>query len=512
MGRIIGIQHRTKRTAAGEARPTLVCVLDLETNIRTEHELATETDELDFARGQWPKDWRRVVEGEDITKFKSHHVQMKKVEDGEVPYKVPAGYDGFKAGDTIVMLLGGSGDRFAYALARNGEAFGGLVMRVPAFNLSTDGETTDGHHVRLVDLFLTTPQAFRQVARRDMRVMNVAELQRDRTTAMKNRIACEQQLRQRVIGRTFFTDGDYPEGKLEDQYDSARANDEGLAVLMNKEARCLSDLEKAVKALDVWKDIFAGINGCGVSIVSGLIAAIGNVSRFLRSEEMAELLDNRRKIAILDAKADRSAYAKKLEIVDGENHFERTVRIRKLMLVDGRVDEAAYLQETLNLMQRNYEIRRRGANRFKKYCGVHLINGWAECSDCGHQFDAAKHAISEGCTKCHSINVAPKAVFARRRAGVVANWNPIARQALYLLGEQYYRRPDSDGGRKLRAYKEELRLKYPVPVVVGTTKRYTPIHLHRMSRWRPLTRFAEWLFNRWLDVELNAVQKEKLEV
>lgn len=512
MGRIIGIQHRTKRTAAGEARPTLVCVLDLETNSRTEHELATETDELDFARGQWPKDWRRVIEDEDITRFKSHHVQMKKVGDGEVPYKVPTGYDGFRAGDTIIMLLGGSGDRFAYALARNGEAFGGLVMRVPAFNLNTDGETIDGHHVRLVDLNLTTPLAFRRVARRDMSVMRVAELQRLRTDAMKARMGCEQRLRSGMIGNIFFTEGDYPEGEIENHFKEIKANDKILTGLEAEEARRTAELEKAVKSLDVWREIFADINGCGVSIASGLIAAIGNVSRFLRSEEMAELLDNRRKIAILDAKADRSAYAKKLEINDGENHFERTARIRKLMLADGRVDEAAYLQETLNLMQRNSEIRRRGANRFKKYCGVHLINGWAECSDCGHQFDAAKHEISEGCPKCHSINVAPKAVFARRRAGVVANWNPIARQALYLLGDQFNRRPDSTWGKRLRTIKAELQQQHPEPVKFGKVSRYTPIHLHKTSLWRTLTRFTEWLFNRWLDVELNAVQKEKLEV
>lgn len=512
MGRIIGIQHRTKKTAAGEARPTLVCIHDLDTGTRIELNLETETDELDFARGQYPTSWRRVHENEDMATFKPHHIQMKQVEDGEVPYKVPSAYDGFTSGDTIVMLLGGSGDRMAYALARNGEKFSAPVMRVPAFNLSTEGEITDGHHVRLVDLFLTMPQAFRQVARRDMNVMRVAELQRLRTDAMKARIGCEQRLRQGTIGSVFFTEGDYPEGLIEDAFNKVRANDQILIGLETEEARRTSELEKAVKSLDVWKEIFDPITGCGVSIVSGLVAGIGNVSRFLRSEEMAELLDNRRKIQILDAKADRSTYAKKLDVVDTENHFDRSARIRKLMLVDGKVDEASMIQETLNLMQRNSEIRRKGANRFKKFCGVHLINGWAECSDCAHQFDASKHEISEGCPKCHSLNVALKAVFARRRAGVVANWHPVVRQALYLLGDQFNRRPKSEWGMRLLSTKAELKRQHPEPVKFGKVTRYTPIHIHKMAIWRTLSRFVEWLFNRWLDVELNAVQKEKLEV
>lgn len=514
MGRIIGVQHRTKRTAAGEARPTMVCIRhDDDAPERTMLELATETDELDFALGRFPTSYRRVTEGEDITKFQHHHVQMKKLDDGEVPYKVPATFDGLRADDTIVMLMGGSGDRFAFALARNGEPISAKVMRVPAFNLSDDGNETDGHHVRLVDLFVSTPQAFHKVSRRDMKVMIARELYIQRMDAMKARIGCEQRLRQRSIGTIFFSDeGGYPEGRVEDAFDAAKANDSVLTGLVAEEKRRNALLEKAITDLDVYQEIFADITGCGVSIASGLVAGIGNVSRFLRSDEMAELIENRRKIQQLDAKSGRNIYAKRVPDVEGENHFIRTSHIRQLMLADGKIDEAVMLAETLRMMQRNSDIRRKGANRFKKFCGVHLINGWALCTDCGHTFDTDKHAMSGGCPKCNSSNVTAKSIFPRRRTGMVANWHPAVRQALYLLGDQFNRRPDSVWGKRLRAIKAELQKTHPEPVIYGKVKRFTPIHLHKTAIWRTLTRFAETLFNQWLDVELRASQKEIIEV
>jgi predicted Zn-ribbon and HTH transcriptional regulator len=442
-----------------------------------------------------------------------HQIQMKTVGDVEVPYKVPAAFDGLRRDDTVVMLMGGSGDRFAFALARNGQPLGATVMRVPAFNLSDDGHETDGHHVRLVDLYRSTPHAFHRVSRRDMKVMVARELYIRRMDAMRARIGCEQRLRQRMIGRVFFTEeGGYPEGRIEDEFDKVKANDVELANNLAEEKRCNAVLEKAVEELDVYNEVLSQVTGCGVSIASGLVAGIGSVSRFLRSEELAELIGNRRTIQQLDAKSGRRNYTDRIANVTGENHFQRTARIRQLMLADGKLDEAAMLAETLNLMQRNSDIRRKGANRFKKFCGVHLINGWALCSDCGHTFDLEKSGLADGCPKCHGLNLTAKSIFPRRRTGTVANWHPAVRQALYLLGDQFNRRKDSVWGKRLREIKAGLHQTHPEPVLFGKVKRFTPIHLHKTALWRTLTRFAEWLFNAWLDVELKAAQKEVIEV
>ena len=84
MSRIIGIRHRIKKTAEGEARPTQVCILKDGKTINLE--LATETDELDFVLGRFPTSFRKVEKSEDISSFSSHHVMWKKFRT-EISYK-----------------------------------------------------------------------------------------------------------------------------------------------------------------------------------------------------------------------------------------------------------------------------------------------------------------------------------------------------------------------------------------------------------------------------------------
>src|SRR3989344_4172356 len=74
--RFVGIAHRVKKTAKGEARPTLVFVSngDEETN----HELADEQAERDFVLGVFPTEWRKVGDEEDLSKTHTHHITWKK--------------------------------------------------------------------------------------------------------------------------------------------------------------------------------------------------------------------------------------------------------------------------------------------------------------------------------------------------------------------------------------------------------------------------------------------------
>jgi hypothetical protein len=100
-----------------------------------------------------------------------------------------------------------------------------------------------------------------------------------------------------------------------------------------------------------------------------------------------------------------------------------------------------------------------------------------------------------------SVHVLRDGRFARKRAGEVANWHPEARQALYLLADQFNRRPDSVWGKKLREYKARLRAAHPEVVVVDGKKRYTDGHIHKMALWRTVTKFVEWLFREWWKLE-----------
>jgi transposase len=113
-----------------------------------------------------------------------------------------------------------------------------------------------------------------------------------------------------------------------------------------------------------------------------------------------------------------------------------------------------------------------------------------------------------------SVHVMDDGRFPRQRHGEVCEGTPEARRALYLLADQFNRRPDSDWGKELLRRKLALREKHPEPVdvevmeegeggkkVAKTVKRYTDGHIHKMAQWRTLTRFVEKLYKQWSRIE-----------
>ncbi len=386
MGRIISVVHRVKRSAEGEARPTLVAIKG-EDGVKT-YKLETEQDELDFVTDSYPIEWRKFAEGMELTGILERHIVREK-KTGE-PKKVPAEYGGLIQGDTVVMALGGSGDRLAFAMRRSGKV---EVMRIAPFKLkeARNGNDKNNDHLLLLDLFQKYPALFNLMSDRDADLVFVREAFTARQDAMKARIACEQRLYQRLIGRIFLSDGIYPEGRLEEEYDLAKASDTVLQNLLTEEKRCETILKKAVRKLAVWQNVFEPLEGVGEMIAARLIVSIGDIRRFKTKHQL------------------------------------------------------------------------------KKFCGVHVL-------DDGR--------------------------FARRRNGEVANWSPEARQALYLLGEQFNRRPNSVWGRKLLEYKAKFHIKYPQPIESENdagkrVKKFTDGHIHKMAIWRTLTKFVEWLHREW---------------
>jgi hypothetical protein len=356
--RYVGIRHRVKKTADNEARPTQLAFIEGD---------STRTCNLDDDDSEllW-------VQG----KFGSN-----------------GSSDGLKQGDVVAMALGGSGDRLAFALSRQAEKVGATILRVPSFVLKHRRQgDKEQDAINLAVLAKTEPELFYPVEVRDRALIRMIECFRVKQDAMKERIACEQRLRQRFIGRVFCSEnGGFPEGKIEDLFDAEKANDAILKALESEEQKRERELAKALEAVDIYTQLFKNIEGCGPSIASRLIAAIQYIRRF---ETDAGL---------------------------------------------------------------------------KKFCGVHVLEDGR---------------------------------FARRRAGVVANWHPDARQALYLLGDQFNRRPDSEWGKKLREYKQVLRQKHPEAVKgENGKKKYTDGHIHKMAMWRTLTKFVEWIHREWWKLE-----------
>lgn len=395
MGRIIGIRHRVKKTVEGEARPTEIVIFDDSSlTSQTAYKLDDEMDELDFVFGRFPVSYREAEEGEDLSKIIFRHLHLRekksKDEDGAEIIKalVPTSYDGMRIDDTVVSILGGSGRKMIFALSRRAEQIGAKVLWISSglLNKFREGDKEkDAENV--VRFFIKQPDLFHEVTIKDRELILLRERLDARVDAMKARIACEQRLTQRMIGNLFCNkEGLYPEGELEELFAEEKTNDTIFQSLLLEEKAREKELTACVSAMDVYKNIFEPIEGCGPMIASRIIASVGDIRRFGGS------------IA-----------------------------------------------------------------KFKAYCGVHLRGG----------------------------------SFARRRNNETANWSNEIRQALYLLGEQFNRRPDSVWGIKLRAYKEKMRIAHPEIIGENGKKKYTPIHLHKMAKWRTLTKFTEYLFKEW---------------
>ena len=123
------------------------------------------------------------------------------------------------------------------------------------------------------------------------------------------------------------------------------------------------------------------------------------------------------------------------------------------------------------------------AAAFRKFCGVHVNLQ----NEDGEELPREKQ-------------------FPRKRRGSNLGYNPEARQALFLIADQFNRRPDSRWGQKLREIKATLREKHPIAVEIKnssgkTVKIYTNGHIHKMAIWKTLNKFASWLYKEWFRYE-----------
>ena len=425
MSRMIGIRHRWKDLAGDEEgkkfedKPTLITVKDGD-ECRS-YKLETETDELDFLLGRFVIRWHALGDGESTDGVFARHVVIEKkkgVPTGRT--LVPESYDGFRAGDVALMTLGGSGDRFAYSLSRHGEEIGADVLRIEPGELKRARDAADRKKEDdpklLIELYGNTSHLFRYCGPRDRDQIKVAEALNARQAAQDARKATAQRLHQRLIGGIFLSDeGKYPEGKIEDVYDEAAANNVILKAITAEETRCDKELKAIVAPLRVYQDVFEPIEGCGHALAARIIASVGDIRRF--------------------------------------------------------PTEA----------------------KFKAFVGVHVLGS-----------DLKKMAPG-------TARVDGDSVMARRRRGQVSDWNPTARQAFFLLGDQFNRRPHTFWGKKLLEYKAKFRAKYPEPVTGQNGKlRFTAGHIHKRAMWRTVTKFAEHLYRTWRRIEREAEARESL--
>lgn len=355
-GRTIGIRHRVKMTANGEARPTQIAIREMDGSI-TLHNCKDEGAELAF-----------------IT-------------------------EKLLVGDMISMSLGGSGDLLAFATNRIAMRVGATIVRIPPFQqkAARGHDDTSEDATLLATLATEQPELFFPMLDRDASLVRVRENFRHFVDSMKARIACEQRLKQRVIGQIYTTaDGIFPEGGIEKAFDHLKANDRVLAALTEEENDREKEVMKALKSLDIFKKVFEPILGVGPRIAARLINAIGDIRRFDSADKLVQ------------------------------------------------------------------------------FCGVGFMN------------DKDGNPVAQ-----------------RRRSGSVANWHGDARQALYLLMDQWNRqknREDAPWGQRFLANKAHFRRQHPEKVQVDGKWRYTDGHIHKMAGWRTASEFIRWLYGEWWSV------------
>lgn len=466
MARTIGIRHRRKKTREGEARPTMVAVKQGEDI--AEYKLEDDTAELDFLMARFPVAWRSVEPDEEIEWFdkdnasngiRQHHCKWRRYKgEKEVSenhlrqtinkkglpiveqlVKVPTDFDGLQQGDSVAMVLGGSGDRFAAALSRRGEEIKAKVFRIPPFiivEVRGDEEKEDDH-ITLTGILEKNPDYFRPVCRRDRDLIRVRETFFLRQSALKDRIACEQRLLQSLVGRIFLNEeGYFPEGVIEAQFKELKANDAIFQALLNDEARREKELKKIMHSLDVWQELFSPIEGCGERISAGIVSGIGDVQRFKVSPDYngADTPEKRKK--------------------------------------------------------RKMEAFNKSKARLKAYCGVHVLSG-------GKYGDRPAEKQFPRRREGEIANWSGIIV----RQSLVLLADQFNRRPNSVWGKKLLQYKDALRQKHPDAVEVEVKVKKGERIVTETRKRYTNGHIHKMAQWRTLTRFVEWLYKEWMKIE-----------
>lgn len=505
--RVIGITHRVKQLVRGgevmEAeRPTLVAIDDGSGKV-VEYELATETDELDFVLGRFPSAWREVSETEDLELFPSHHIKWKKLGeeapegvngdhvmhfDGlyHIASKVPSQYDGLREGDAVAMMLGGSGDRLAYALSRRAEKIGASVYRVPPFRIKPErerlGMDKKEDHKLLVMFLGSRPELFHLCGPRDRDLIRVTEAFRHRMEAQLARMGCAHRLRQRFIGDAFLSEeGQYPEGRIEDAYEKIAANDTILKALVAEEKKREAELKKIVQSLPVWQELLGPIEGVGEMIAARLISAVGDIRRFESAAKFKAFAG----VHVFGTDGRKMSPGTNPLAAGG-----KFVRRRTGVIADWHPT----LRQAFYLMSDQFNRRKHSVwgKKLREYKAKFRAK-YPEPVVFHRDLVPVVYGI-RNYFETRGVFVSPSG-FDFSSADGVYEYHTACIAAAIERGEDF----DTQ---------EIEALLNGLPGVVsgnGTASKYTVGHIHKMATWRTITKFAEWLWREWSRLEKQAV-------
>lgn len=496
--RIITIRPRVKLTAAGEARPTQVAIFE-NGQLTKRLDLTTTDDELKFVACKLVLKHCKASATTDLHHYEQDELKYRPIKAGEDTSKlpqnlikefdgklclvthVPAAYVGLSMDDTVLMAMGGCGDDLAYAIVNRSETdkVAITVKRCSPNSLKQQrpDDNKDDDVIHLFELYQAKPSVFHSVRSQDLAVLSLRATYALFEDTMKQRIACEQRLLKIFEREQYLTGSAHQKTDVDVMFAKAKADNATLQALIQEEKRRERELAALLERIPVYKQVFTKYSGVGTRIAARIITAIVDIRRFRvwpDEDEMTRL--NRLCKEIEDEYYE--PIKNQLATLSGQPLFDRLDLAIAYYREKGTDAACNKLRESKTYHQQRSNLRRKALrdtqSKVKAFIGVHLV------------FDENEE----------------KFVFPRRRRGKICNWSTESRQAMYLLGDQFVKRRDTEWGEKLRLNKTRQREYHPEVVLEGGKKRFTDGHIHKRAIWRTLSQFAaDVICKEWLELE-----------
>ncbi len=371
--------------------------------------------------------------------------------------------DGIRSGDIVLMVMGGSGAFFAFALSNMLEKLGSggvywigstifkrlcdehRLDRSKLKSIDEEGKRTEitFDHAALPKLFELLPSSFHLVTSRERDLILLKDVLGRRVEAMGARMACAQRVRQRMKKLVYCVQDAYPDGGVKVFIEQGIANDSILLIAEKEERGIEAELKKLLHSLPVWK-VFEPIEGVGELTAAPLIVAIGDINRFPSASQLKAFL------GMHTLRADGEKFQKGESPEIGNSKFAR----RRQGQLSNWNQEG---RQALYLISNQFMIWKKGSP-------------WGLVAQEVKRRFLEKHPNPQVWVKDSEGNVTQKIDLtpdACKR--IQGGWEIVS----------------SDG---------------TVMAVKGVTK-YNPAHINKMVVWRVMTKFVEWLYDAWKATE-----------
>ena len=314
-GRLIGIQHRRKKTKDGEARPTIVSIRS--SNGTTAHELEEVMDELDFVYGKFPTAFRNVTIGEDLSGSEQHHIVFGNPTEEEtleailktwpraslrieskgrgkakteiltgIPEKVACEFEGVRDGDVILGIFGGSGKDLMIALINRTEETRTKVLLTAPKNLKLFRDESHlekhGDAELLIELYQKKPELFHEMFPTDADTLQVMFNWDQVDDAMDQRKKVAQRAEQ-AAKHTAFTQKGYLGSRFAERILEIKNDNKTLQLVEESEAEAQKLLKSSVESHPLYQYVFGDIKGCGPRGFAKILSGVLDIRRFDRN-------------------------------------------------------------------------------------------------------------------------------------------------------------------------------------------------------------------------------------